>query len=153
MRSSRSPSSTASSAPLSSSAYRSSGPVHQALSGHGDGAEDLRGPEGDDPLRVVPHADGDSIALADALLLGHPPGEAGDDGEVLGERVALVLEDEVVTLAVGLAALEQGRAATAGPLRNADHRDASDLDLDLLEGRARAGERRQGLVSCHHPAM
>ena len=67
-RSSRSPSRSSALQPESVIAYSSSGPSHQRVQGDGDRAERHRRPEAHHPLRVVAHADGDAVALADAVL-------------------------------------------------------------------------------------
>ena len=66
----------------------------------GDRAERHRGPEADDPLRVVAHPDGDAVALADALLVGEPGGEAGRRApRCSAVRRALAVVDEEVAVA------------------------------------------------------
>ena len=100
------------------------------------GTERHDGPVGDDPLRVVAHRDRDPVAALDATRVAEIVGERARHGADLGERVALVLVDDVRLVAVQRRQLpdrpHRGRRRVEDP-----HRDAAHVDLFHRERPAR----------------
>ncbi len=117
------------------------------VQGDGDRAERHRRPEAHDPLRVVAHADGDAVALADAVLRRQPGSEPGDDAEVLGVRRALAVVDEEVTISEGGG---RGEEVAHRRRRVGEHaqRHAGALDRLQFERLPRRGERGDGVGAC-----
>ena len=110
---------------------------------------DVMAANDDDPLRVVAHADGDSVALADAVAVDQRVRECVDLVRELGERPPFVLvhEEDVV------ASLTRGRHDVAQrPRRVTEDRvgDPPYVDLGRLESLARRSDLGDGFLVAQH---
>ena len=134
-------------APESARPYSSSGPVHQALSGHDDGAERGDREEAGRPFGQVDHGERDPVALADAALL-QLGGDRGGGAEAGLEADPFLLEDRDGSLAVQ--AREAGQHGQRGRcILPHPRRDAADRQRLHFEAGARGGERRIDLRDGH----
>ena len=113
-----------------------------------DRAERHRRPEAHHPLRVVAHADGDAVALADAVLGASQAASPATIAEVLGVRRALAVVDEEVAIAERGGRREEVAHRRRGALEHAQ-RHAWRVDRLQFERLSRRGERGDGVGPCH----
>ena len=123
-----------------------------AVHGHRDGPDAHRSPESLDPSRLVDAQQPHPVAGPDPVAVGKPRGHRGRVRDVLGERGAAAIVEEVVA-GRAVAAVVRGRGqqvaqAAMGAGHHA-HLDAAHRLGDDLEEAARAGEHGVGLRDRH----
>ena len=113
---------------------------------HGDGgrAHGEAGPERDDPSIGVGPADGDPIAVADAVLALQPGGRGGDIAFETGEGDAAAVVEDHRLLVAELEGVHEDLAQRARPIAQHAHGLAAHIVLDDLEWCTGSGELRGG---------